>query len=143
MLPRVSMECVATADPEMRFSDSGKAWTKVRVVAKDRKRGANGQWEDGDATFLTVTAFGPQGEHLAETVQKGDTLIVEGALQQREWEADDGSKRTSYEVVVDFQGWIGVSLRWDAYRKHSPERTGAPASDPTQADPWATQEPPF
>lgn len=142
MLPRISMECVVVMEPEIRFGDNGKAWGKVRVVAKDRKRGANGAWEDGDKTFLTVTTFGLQAENLAESCQVGDTLIVEGALQQRDWEADDGTKRTSYEVVVDFSGHIGVSLRWNAQRKHD-TRT-APATDRAQEDPWASQqEPPF
>lgn len=124
MLPRIEMEGGAIDDPELRFTTNGTALARVRLIAKDRKRGANGEWEDGDPCFLTVTVFGRTAEHVAETVTKGSTVMVTGKLQQREWEADDGSKRTTYEVLADT---IGVGLRWNAWSKIESERQAPPA----------------
>ena len=129
MLPRIELEGGAIADPELRFTTNGTALAKLRLVSKDRKRGANGDWEDGDPCFLTVTVFGRVAEHVAETVTKGDTVMVTGRLQQREWETDDGQKRSTYEVIADT---IGVGLRWNAWSKIESERRPQPASEGPQ-----------
>lgn len=104
-LARVFGEFGVVADPEVRFSDSGKSWVKIRGVAKDRVRDSNGAWSDGEPTFIDIVAF---NEHIAESVTKGDTVIVEGKLQMNEWDRD-GVKHTSYRIVADS---IGVSTRW-------------------------------
>jgi single-strand DNA-binding protein len=104
-LARVFGEFGVVADPEVRFSDSGKAWVKIRGVSKDRVRDSNGNWVDGNATFIDIVAF---NENIGESVVKGDSVIVEGKLQQNDWEKD-GVKHTSYRVVAES---IGVSVRW-------------------------------
>ena len=107
MLPTISGEFGIVADPELRFSDKGNAWAKLRCVAKDRVRDAMGQWADGDPVFIDILVN--QGaEHLYESVVKGDTIIVLGKLKQREYEVD-GQKRTVYQIAADA---VGVSVRW-------------------------------
>ena len=107
MLPPICGEFGIVADPEIRFSDKGNAWLKVRCVAKDRVRDAMGQWADGDPVFIDVVVN--QGaENLYESVVKGDTIIVVGRLKQREYEVD-GQKRTTYQIAADS---VGVSVRW-------------------------------
>lgn len=107
MLPPIAGEFGIVADPEIRFSEKGGAWVKMRCVAKDRVRDANGTWSDGDPCFIDVIVN--QGaEHLFDSVVKGDSIIVIGALKQREYEVD-GQKRTSYQIRADA---VGVSVRW-------------------------------
>lgn len=107
MLPPITGEFGIVADPEIRFSEKGSAWAKLRCVAKDRVRDANGTWSDGDPCFIDVIVN--QGaENLIESVVKGDSIVVVGALKQREYEVD-GQKRTSYQIRADA---IGVSVRW-------------------------------
>jgi single-strand DNA-binding protein len=107
MLPPISGEFGVVADPEIKFSEKGNAWVKVRCVAKDRVRDANGAWSDGDPCFIDVIVN--QGaEHLYESVLKGDTIMVIGKLKQREYEVD-GQKKSVYQIVADA---VGVSVRW-------------------------------
>lgn len=107
MLPVFAAEVGIVADPEIRFAQNGRAWATIRCVAKDRVRGENGQWSDGDPCFIDVVVN--QGaEHLADSVMKGDSLLVIGKLKQRHYEVD-GQKRSSYQVTADS---VGVSLRW-------------------------------
>lgn len=133
MLPRIELEGVVVADPELRFSQSGKAWVKMRVVANDRKRGENGEWVDGAAAFLDVKAFDAMAENITETFTKGDKVLVVGRLNPEEWQTESGETRHTFSIMVDA---IGPSVRWDPWSKSSATRSSsdqAPANDP-----WAT-----
>lgn len=111
MLPPIAGEFGIVADPEIRFSDKGSAWVKMRCVAKDRVRDANGVWADGDPCFIDVIV-NHGAENLYESVVKGDSVLVIGVLKQREYEVD-GQKRTSYQIRADS---VGVSVRWGTAR---------------------------
>lgn len=111
MLPQIAGEFGIVADPEIRFSEKGSAWVKMRCVAKDRVRDANGVWADGDPCFIDIIV-NSGAEHLFESVVKGDSVLVIGALKQREYEVD-GQKRTSYQIRADA---VGVSVRWGTAR---------------------------
>lgn len=92
---------------DLKFSQKGNAWLKIRGIAKDRVRDASGQWSDGDPLFIDIIVN--QGsEHLCESVVKGDTVIVTGKLKQREYDVD-GQKRTDIQIHADS---VGVSTRW-------------------------------
>lgn len=109
MLPTVNGEFVIVADPEMRFSTDGKPWAKVRAVAKDRRKNANGEWEDGDTCFIDIIVGGKTAEYLVESAGKGDSIVVQGKLNYRQWESDDGRKNQSYSIRADN---IGVSVKF-------------------------------
>lgn len=113
-LPMAYGEYGIVKEPDMRFSNSGKAWLTVRCVAKDRKQ-ENGSWVDGDPTFIDIVVFGKQAENLYESAGKGDTIMVSGKLVQKQWEDNEGNKRSSYQITAD---QVGVSLRW------APAKTG-------------------
>lgn len=114
-------------EPQPRFSDAGKVWVSFRAVSKERVRGSDGAWTDGNRTFTDIVAFGKEAENLVESAKVGDTVLIIGKLQQREWVEDDGTKRTSYRVVAD---QIGMSLKWSAYApKNTPERAVKAAED--------------
>lgn len=111
MLPTINGEFGVVADPDLRFSNNGTAWLKLRGIAKDRVRDASGTWSDGDPLFIDIVCN--QGaENLFESIVKGDTIIVSGKLKQREYEKD-GDKRTVIEIRADS---IGVSVRWGTAR---------------------------
>ena len=108
MLPQVNGQFVLVRDPELRFSQAGKPWVKLRLVAKDRKRTGDGQWVDGDVCFIDALVGERDAEAVAESVGKGDSVLVSGKLQMREWETNEGQRMTSYSILVDA---IGPSLR--------------------------------
>jgi single-strand DNA-binding protein len=62
-----------------------------------------------EASFFTVIVWRDQAEHAAESLSKGSRVVVMGRLQQRTWTAEDGSARSTVEVVADE---LGPSLRW-------------------------------
>lgn len=114
-LPIIHGEFGIVMDPAMTISDKGNAMLRLRGVAKDRVRDANGNWGDGDPMFIDIVAFGKSAENLFESVDKGDTVMVSGKLRSREWEKD-GVKQVGYQIVADS---LAVSVRWKATRESS------------------------
>lgn len=108
MLPTIHGEFGVVGDPELRFSEKGSGWLKVRGIAKDRTRDSSGTWADGDPLFIDIVC-NAGAEHLYESIVKGDTIMVIGKLKQREYEKN-GEKKTVFEVRADS---IGVSTRWN------------------------------
>ena len=97
--------------PELRFTPSGRAVARVRVAVNTRYQNQAGEWVDGTTSWHTVQAWGALAEHLAESVGKGDRVLVHGRLEQREYETEAGEKRTAWEVTAEE---IGLSLRHTA-----------------------------
>jgi single-strand DNA-binding protein len=96
-------------DPELRFTPSGAAVAKFRVASTPRTfdRQTN-EWKDGDSLFLTCSVWRQAAENVAESLQRGMRVIVQGRLKQRSYEDREGVKRTVYELDVDE---VGASLR--------------------------------
>ena len=107
MLPVVTGEFGVVKEPEIRFTDKGTAWAKIRCSAKDRKRDANGNWTDGDPLYIDVIV-GNGSQNLVDSVMPGDSIIVTGRLKMREYEWE-GQKRQEFQISADS---VGVSLRW-------------------------------
>src|SRR5918996_4197307 len=72
-------------DPEVRFTQNGIAVTNLRVAVTQRVQ-QDGQWRDGDTSFFKVNVWRGQAEHLADSLGKGDRVMVTGRLRQRSWE---------------------------------------------------------
>lgn len=142
MLPRITGEFGIVMDPDVKFSDSGKCWVKLRCVAKDRKRDSNGTWSDGDPLFIDVLVFGKEAEHLADSVAKGDSIIVDGVLSPNEWTNAEGVKRTDMRVMANS---IGVSLRWNPAKTPAvlAEGGASVAQEVLGATPVTDDNPPF
>jgi single-strand DNA-binding protein len=85
-----------TRDPELKFTNSGVAVCNFGV-AVNRVRSKDGDEVD----FFDVSAWRQLGETIANYKKKGDPILIEGKLQYRSWEAQDGSKRSKIEVVAD------------------------------------------
>jgi single-strand DNA-binding protein len=71
-------------DPEVRFTNNGTDVTNPRVAVSQRIQ-QDGQWRDSDTTFLKVNVWRGQAEHLADSLTKGDRVMVTGRLRQRSW----------------------------------------------------------
>jgi single-strand DNA-binding protein len=85
------------ADPELRYTPSGKAVTNLRVAVNDRSRGTDGEWVE-ETMWIGVEVWEQQAERLAEQLRKGNKIYAEGQLRAREYEARDGQKRTALEL---------------------------------------------
>ena len=92
------------ADPEITFGSNGSAVARMRIVTNARRL-VDGNWEDTDTSWWSVTAFGRVAEAAVEHLHKGDLVMVLGKIKQREWEKD-GVKRTSADVVADDIGRV-------------------------------------
>jgi single-strand DNA-binding protein len=99
-----------TADPEMRTTRNGATVAIFSIAATPRvfDKQSN-QWVDGEALFLRCTAWRDLASHCVQTLRKGMRVIAQGRLQQRSYQAQDGSNRTVIELQVDE---IGPSLRY-------------------------------
>lgn len=99
-----------TADPELRTTRNGGTVANFSIAATPRvfDKQSN-QWVDGDALFLRCTAWRDMAEHCANSLAKGMRAIAQGRLQQRSYQAQDGSNRTVIELQVDE---IGPSLKY-------------------------------
>lgn len=96
-------------DVEVRFSNSGTPIGTTSIAVNERKKDANGNWIDGDASFHNVVAFGQMAEAMAENLKKGDLVLATGDLKMRSYETKEGEKRTVYETTLDD---IGPSYKW-------------------------------
>src|ERR671911_281923 len=90
-----------TDDPELRHTEGGIARAMFRVAVSGRR--------EQEASFFTVIVWRDQAEHAAQSLSKGSRVVVMGRLQQRAWTAEDGSARSTVEVMAEE---LGPSLRW-------------------------------
>lgn len=95
-LPRITATGNIVADPELRYTNNGKAVVNFRVAAN--KKGRDG-YED-QVTFLTVNAWNGLAENIATQFGKGDRVFISGDLVQRSYENKEGEKRTVFEVTA-------------------------------------------
>jgi single-strand DNA-binding protein len=134
-------------DPELRFTPSGAAVANFRIASTPRTfdRQTN-EWKDGDALFLSCSVWRQAAENVAESLQKGMRVVVQGRLKSRQYETREGEKRTVFEIDVEE---VGPSLKYATAKVTRAQRSGggggygAPQGGGQQADdPWATQAQP-
>jgi single-strand DNA-binding protein len=103
-----------TANPELKFLNSGSAAVKFNLAVEKSWKNKSGDWEK-KVSFFSVVAYGTLAENAANSLAKGSRVIVTGTLEQRSWETDDGSKRSVVEINADA---IGAELRFDTVEIH-------------------------
>ena len=132
-------------DPELRFTPSGAAVANFRIASTPRTFDKQtNEWKDGDALFLSCSVWRQAAENVAESLQKGMRVVVQGRLKQRQYETREGEKRTVVELDVDE---VGPSLKYATAKVTRTTRQGggggysggggAGGGD----DPWATRGP--
>jgi single-strand DNA-binding protein len=112
-------------DPELRYTPTGQAVATFRVASTPRfmDRTTN-EWKDGDSLFLSCNVWRQAAENVAESLQRGMRVIVNGRLRQRSYETREGEKRTVYEIEVDE---VGPSLRNASAKVSRSSRSGGGA----------------
>src|SRR6266481_1978480 len=96
-----------TKDPELRSTPGGTSICKLRLAVNTRRKDQSGQWTD-KPNYFDITVWGGQGENCATYLEKGRPVAVDGRLEWREWEAQDGSgKRQAVEIVADSVQFLG------------------------------------
>jgi single-strand DNA-binding protein len=127
-------------DPELRFTPSGAAVANFRIASTPRTldRQTN-EWKDGDALFLSCSVWRQAAENVAESLQKGMRVVVQGRLKQRQYETREGEKRTVIELDVDE---VGPSLKYATAKVTRTSRQGGgggySGGGGQSDDPWAT-----
>lgn len=138
-LPRIELEGNLVADPELRFTASGKAVANFRVATSERKKQGD-EWVDGDECFLDCSIWDKAAENLTDSLTVGAKVIVVGRLRQRSYETNSGEKRTVYEVKADS---VGPSLRNATAKVNRAERSTGRVTDDVWAKGDADDVPPF
>lgn len=109
-------------DPEMRYTQGGQSVTQFSVAVSRNFKNQQGEWQE-ETEWFRVVAWGPTGERAAERLRKGSKVYVEGRLQTRQWEGQDGQKR--YTTEVNAQVVMPLDPR---QRDEGPFEGGAPRS---------------
>lgn len=139
-LPTLSGVGRLTGDAELRFTPSGTAVAKVPLAFNQRKKDENGNWVDGENFFITGTLFNKAAENAAETYTKGMEVVVSGRMKTRQWDTDQGEKRSMPELLIDA---IGPSTAFATAKveKNARENNGNGGRAARSDDPWASAAP--
>ena len=114
-----------TRDPELRHTPSGTAVCSLRLAVNSRRKdGATGQWSD-KPNYFDITVWGQQGESCAQYLAKGRPVAVQGRLEWREWDAQDGSKRQAVEIIADNVQFLGGRTDGDGGGQFVPQGASA------------------
>lgn len=135
-------------DPELRFTPNGAAVAKFRVASTPRTFDKQtNEWKDGDSLFLSCSVWRQAAENVAESLQRGMRVIVQGRLKQRSYEDREGVKRTVFELDVEE---IGVSLKSATAKvtktgsgqgRQQYEQVKRETSQEARQDPWGSDVP--
>jgi len=126
-----------TDDPELKFTPNGVAVASFRLAVTPRVRDGE-TWRDGETSFFRVNVWRELGEHVADSLAKGDRAVVIGRLKARTWETPEGERRTVVEVEADE---VAPSLRWATATVQRAPRNGAAGTKATAGQ--FTDAPPF
>ena len=126
-----------TKDPELRHTPGGTPVCSLRVAVNSRRRDESGQWVD-KPNYFDVSIFGNQAESSAQYLSKGRPVGIDGRLDWREWEAQDGSKRQAVQIIaesVQFLGGRGEDEARSAGNQFVPAGAAAESADfPSSTD---------
>ena len=104
---RVVLTGNLTRDPELRSLPSGMAVCSLRIASNTRRKdNSTGEWVD-KPNYFDVTVWGAQGENCARFLSKGRPVCIDGRLDWREWQAQDGTKREAIEIVAESVQFLG------------------------------------
>ncbi len=87
-----------TRDPEVRYTPNGIAVASFTLAVNRRYK--QGEENKEEVSYIDIVVFGKQAESCGQYINKGDSVLVDGRLQQRRWETEDGQKRSKIEVVA-------------------------------------------
>lgn len=125
-----------TGDPELRYTPTGTAVANLTVASTPRYYDKQtGGWRDGDTLFMRANVWRTTAENAAESLSKGDRVVLSGRLRQKSYQTREGEQRIVYELEADE---LGPSLRYATTKVNKVTRESATAG--TGGD---DGEPPF
>jgi single-strand DNA-binding protein len=95
-----------TRDPELKHTAGGTAVCSLRIAVNSRRRDESGQWVD-KPNYFDVSVFGNQAESSAQYLAKGRPVAIDGRLDWREWDAQDGQKRQAVQIIAESVQFLG------------------------------------
>lgn len=139
-----------TRDPEMRYTGNGQAVSSFAVATNRKWKGRDGAPDGEDTQYHDIVVWGKQAEAITPMLKKGGPVFVEGRLQTRNWEGQDGVKRYKTEIVADNIIVLGSKGGGDFMRKTNEEPiqeiasgNDAPAKENKKEDEIDIEEIPF
>ena len=110
-----------TDDPELRYTPQGAAVANFRIAVNHRFKDQAGNWQDGETSYFRINCWRQLAENIAESLTRGTRVVITGRLKMRQWETQEGEKRSVVEVVADE---VGPSIRWATVEVTKNERRG-------------------
>lgn len=95
-----------TKDPELRHTPGGTPVCSLRIAVNSRRRDESGNWVD-KPNYFDVSIFGNQAESSAQYLSKGRPVGIDGRLDWREWDAQDGTKRQAVQIIAESVQFLG------------------------------------
>jgi single-strand DNA-binding protein len=130
-----------TKDPEIRYTPSGTPVATLALAVNRRYK--QGEELKDEVCYIDIVVFGKQAEHCGQYLSKGHGVIVDGRLQQRRWETDDGQKRSKHEVVAQTINFLPKRQDQAGAGGLTTGKTLAVSSDAAPSEEFADQDVPF
>lgn len=125
-----------TRDPELRYTPNGTAVSAFSLASDRRYKGQDGEWKKV-TTFIKVNCFSKLAVLVNEYLKKGSAALVEGRLESRQWETDDGQKRSAIEITADRVQFLDKVSRTEAPEDQQAEPgESAPAPETDEEVPF-------
>ena len=99
-----------TADPELRYTQNGRAVAHFTIIENRQRRSSDGGFEDAEPNAFRVEVWGEQAEHVASSSHKGDRLTVEGCIETNRWTDKDTQQERTAQQVTAIE--VGFSLKF-------------------------------
>jgi single-strand DNA-binding protein len=120
MSTTITTEGNLVADPELRFTKTAKTVCTLRVAVTARRKNTDGDYEDTPAVFFDATCWGTLADHVADSLHKGDRVIIHGTAYDEAWTDRDSNTRIKHVVQVTA---LGASLRYATATIHRTSKT--------------------
>jgi len=131
MSTTITAEGNLTAEPELRFTKiTGNAVCTCRLAVSSRRKNMDGEYVDTPTVFYEASVWGALAEHVAESLHKGDRVLVHGSTYDEEWTDRDGNTRSKHVLQVNA---LGASLRYATATTHRPVKTQPDTEQPESA----------
>ena len=128
-----------TDDPELRFTAQGAAVANFRIAVSKRIRDPQtNEWKDGDTSFFRINVWRQLAENVAESLTRGTRVVVTGTLKMRQWETQEGEKRSVVEVEATE---VGPSLKWATAKIEKTSRQSQGGAAASSGGDWESPTP--
>ena len=105
-----------TRDPELRYTPQGTSVCNFGLAVNRKYK--QGEEMKEEVTFINIVVFGKQADTCGQYLNKGSSILVEGRLQERRWETEDGQKRSKHEIVAQNIRFMSKKQSTSEYRSH-------------------------